>query len=70
MLFLSKDSNLAYPLLEGILRYWPYANFTKQTLFLSEMLDIIEVSNDNAKLEPIIKDIFKRIVKCIASPHL
>ena len=70
MLFLSKETNLAFPLIEGILKYWPFANYTKSTLFLSELLDILEVCCDMKKLEPLAPLIFKRIVKCIASPHL
>ena len=70
MLFLSKEPNLAFSLINGLLKYWPFANYTKETLFLSELLDILEVCCDISKLEPLIPKIFKRIVKCIASPHL
>jgi len=37
MLFLSKDHSLAIPLVEGLLKYWPFANSPKETLFLSEL---------------------------------
>lgn len=70
MLFLSKEPTLAFPLISGLLKYWPFANFTKETLFLAELLDILEVCCDPQKLEPILPKIFKRIVKCISSPHL
>lgn len=70
MLFLSKEPNLAFPLISGLMKYWPFANYTKETLFLGELLDILEVCCDMAKLEPQVSKIFKRIVKCIASPHL
>lgn len=46
MLFLSKETSLAFPLIEGLLKYWPFANYTKATLFLSELLDILEVCCD------------------------
>ena len=46
MLFLSKEANLAFPLIEGILKYWPFANYSKSTLFLSELLDVLEVSSE------------------------
>lgn len=62
MLFLSKETNLAFPLIEGLLKYWPFANYSKQTLFLSELLDILEVCCDMGKLEPLAPAIFKRIV--------
>lgn len=37
MLFLTKDRTLAVPLLEGLLKYWPFANCVKETLFLTEL---------------------------------
>lgn len=70
MLFLSKEPTLAFPLVSGLLKYWPFANYTKETLFLAELLDILEVCCDPQKLEPILPKIFKRIIKCISSPHL
>ena len=70
MLFLSKEPQLAFPLIRGLLKFWPFANYTKETLFLAELLDILEVSCEPQKLEPILPKIFKRIIKCISSPHL
>lgn len=70
MLFLSKEPQLAFPLISGLLKYWPFANYAKETLFLAELLDILEVTCDVQKLEPLLPRIFKRIVKCISSPHL
>ena len=37
MLFLTKDRTLAIPLLEGLLKFWPFANCIKETLFLTEL---------------------------------
>jgi serine/threonine-protein phosphatase 2A regulatory subunit B' len=37
MLFLTKDRSLAIALLEGLRRYWPFANCVKETLFLTEL---------------------------------
>ena len=70
MLFLSKDPKLAQPMINGLLKYWPFGNFAKESLFLAELLDILEVCCDMHKLEPLLQKLFKRIVKCIASPHL
>ena len=70
MLFLSKDPGLAFPLIDGLLKYWPFANYIKETLFLVELMDILEVCCDFPKLEPLIPKIFKRIIKCISSSHL
>lgn len=70
MLFLSKETSLAYPLIEGLLKYWPFANYHKATLFLSELLDILEVCCDMDKLEYLVPGLFTRIVNCLASQHL
>lgn len=69
MLFLTKDSSLAILLLEGILKYWPFANFVKETLFLQELPEVLEFC-DVEKIKPLIPKLFKRIVKCISGSHL
>jgi serine/threonine-protein phosphatase 2A regulatory subunit B' len=70
MLFLTKDSSLAIPLLEGILKYWPFANFAKELLFLQELPEVLEFCDPPEKLKPLITKLFKRIVKCISGLHL
>ena len=37
MLFLSKDSTLSVPLLEGILKYWPFSQLCKRNFILSRI---------------------------------
>ncbi len=69
MLFVSKDPQLAFPLVRGLLKYWPFANFGKEAQFLQELLEVLDVC-DITKLEPYVERLFKRIVKSIASPHL
>lgn len=69
MLFVSKDPLLAFNLIEGLLKYWPFASFGKETLFLAELLEVMDVC-DMTKLEPHIEKLFERLIKCIASPHL
>ena len=69
MLFVSKDPLLAFPLVKGLLKYWPFANFGKEVQYLQELLEVLDVC-DITKLEPYVVNLFKRIVKSIASPHL
>ena len=69
MLFLTKDRTLAIPLLEGLLKYWPFANCIKETLFLTELQEVLEVCEVD-KVDPLIPKLFKRIVKCIGGIHL
>ena len=69
MLFLTKDRTLAIPLLEGLLKFWPFANCIKETLFLTELQEVLEVCEVD-KVEALIPRLFKRIVKCIGGIHL
>ena len=69
MLFLTKDRSLAIALLDGLLRYWPYANCVKETLFLAELQEVLEVCEVD-KIEHLVPKLFKRIVRCIGGIHL
>ena len=69
MLFLTKDRALAIPLLSGLLKYWPFANSVKETLFLTELQEVLEVI-EVTKVGNLIPKLFKRIVKCIGGIHL
>lgn len=69
MLFLTKDRTLAIALLEGLLRYWPFANCVKETLFLTELQEVLEVCEVD-KIEHLVPRLFKRIVRCIGGIHL
>ena len=69
MLFLTKDRTLAVPLLTGLLKFWPFANCIKETLFLTELQEVLEVCEVD-KIEHLIPRLFKRIVGCIGGIHL
>jgi serine/threonine-protein phosphatase 2A regulatory subunit B' len=69
MLFLTKDSTLAIPLLEGILKYWPFANYVKETLFLQELPEVFEFC-DAERIQPLVVKLFKRVIRCISGSHL
>jgi len=69
MLFLTKDRTLAIQLLEGLLNFWPFANCIKETLFLTELQEVLEVCEVD-KVDNLIAKLFKRIVKCIGGIHL
>ena len=69
MLFLTKDRMLAVALLEGLLRFWPFANSVKETLFLTELQELLEVCEPTS-IAPLIPRLFKRIASCISGNHL
>ena len=43
MLFLTKDPTLGLQLLDGLLKYWPFAHAIKEGLFLQELKEILEI---------------------------
>lgn len=55
--------------MEGLLKYWPFANSAKEVMFLTELLEVLEVC-EITKLEATVPRLFKRLVRCIAGPHL
>jgi serine/threonine-protein phosphatase 2A regulatory subunit B' len=69
MLFLTKDKTLAITLLKGLLKYWPFANCVKETLFLTELQEVLEIVDED-KIGDLIVPLFRRIVKCIGGTHL
>ncbi|CAI2368634.1 unnamed protein product [Moneuplotes crassus] len=69
MLFLTKDKSLAISLLKGLLKYWPFANCVKETLFLTELQEVLEIVDDD-KIGDLVIPLFRRIVKCIGGTHL
>ena len=69
MLFLTKDKALSVYLLKGLLKYWPFANWVKETLFLTELQEVLEIVEDD-KIQELIVPLFRRIVRCIGGTHL
>jgi serine/threonine-protein phosphatase 2A regulatory subunit B' len=56
-------------LVDGLLRYWPFGNSIKEVMFLTELVEVLEVC-EIGKLESLIPRLFKRLIKCIAGAHL
>ncbi len=61
---------LFYKLVEGLLRYWPFANSPKEVMFLTELLEVLEVCEIGKLDVNIVTKLFKRLIKCIAGPQL
>jgi len=69
MIYTTKDRSLAPLLMEGLLKYWPFAATDKEILFLLELQELIEVA-DPPSISHLIPKLFKRLTKCIQSEHL
>ncbi|KAH8741700.1 protein phosphatase 2A regulatory B subunit [Cryptosporidium ryanae] len=66
--YIEKDTKLSVPIIEGVLKYWPITNSSKQILFLNELEELLEITPTNY-IEPILIPIFERLAACIQSPH-
>lgn len=69
MLLMIKDKSLPVPYIQGLLRYWPVGDSDKEILFISEINEVIGFC-EMSLIEPIIIKLFKRLIRCIASPHV
>lgn len=69
LLFLTKDKALCIPLLDGILKYWPFSNSLKETLFLKELPEKLNFC-DVEKVNPLVNKLFDIVIKCISGNDL
>lgn len=69
VLFIGKDLNLIPDLLKGLIRYWPFGNSIKESLFIDELNYILECY-EVPEIEEMVPAIMKRIFLCISGPHL
>lgn len=78
-LYVAKDPSLSEPvfsvvwdetqIVKALLRYWPYGYTSKETWFLSELEDLLDL----VRPEDIVsyrEPLFRRIAKCIASTNV
>ncbi|KAL4479129.1 hypothetical protein ABPG72_008959 [Tetrahymena utriculariae] len=66
---LYKDSSFKYPLLQSILRYWPYHNTQNQLIFLVLILNIINIC-ECQHLQSIIPKLFYHLLQCLTGSNL
>mmetsp|Transcript_63812 Transcript_63812/g.73162 ORF Transcript_63812/g.73162 Transcript_63812/m.73162 type:complete len:578 (+) Transcript_63812:292-2025(+) len=66
--FVEKDPRLSEMIINGLIRYWPLCNSAKEVLFLSEIEDILELTQ-GTEFQHVEEALFKRICRCISSPH-
>jgi serine/threonine-protein phosphatase 2A regulatory subunit B' len=57
---MKKDASLTVPLLDGLLKYWPFANKEKEPLFLTELQEVLEFA-DVESIKDLAHPLFQRI---------
>jgi len=66
--FIEKDPRLSSVVIGGLLKFWPIISCSKELLFLSELEEVLEMT-EQPQFEKLIEPVFKRIAACICSPH-
>jgi len=66
--YVDKDSRLAGPVIQGLLKYWPRQSSKKELLFLQELEEVLDLGS-RAEVIPLIPQLFKQIRYCIMSEH-
>lgn len=54
--------------IQGLLRYWPKVNSNKQVLFLTELEEILDVT-DAEEFKVIMVPLFQKVGQCVSSSH-
>lgn len=67
-MFCKKEALLAKQVIFSLLRHWPATACTKQTIFLSEIEDMVHILPSN-EVKNVISPVVKRLAECVAQPN-
>lgn len=66
--FLEKNHTLAQEVVNGLLRYWPKVNSPKEVMFLNELEEVLDVT-ENAEFQQFMIPLFTKLGQCVSSTH-
>lgn len=66
--FLEKDPSLAEEVMMGLLKYWPKVNSPKEVMFLHEVEEVLDAT-DQVEFQKIQIPLFHQLARCINSQH-
>ncbi|XP_057949464.1 serine/threonine protein phosphatase 2A 57 kDa regulatory subunit B' theta isoform-like [Malania oleifera] len=66
--FLVKDCELADAAIRGLLKYWPITNSSKEVMFLSELEEVLEATQQ-VEFQRCMVPLFRQIARCLNSSH-
>merc|ERR1719428_1967584 len=66
--YAEKDPRLSYEIITSLLHYWPVSITAKQVLFLNELEETLELTQ-NAEFRRMQEQLFRRVALCITCPH-
>jgi serine/threonine-protein phosphatase 2A regulatory subunit B' len=66
--YVEKDPETIVPIVNGLVRYWPWTNAAKQVLFLNELEEVLELCRGDQLLQ--VQDtLYKLLAACLGSAH-
>lgn len=66
--FIEKDNKLADTIIRGLLKYWPVTNSSKEVMFLSELEEVLEATQQ-PEFQRCMVPLFHQIARCISSSN-
>ncbi|KAK1415803.1 hypothetical protein QVD17_31590 [Tagetes erecta] len=66
--FVEKDCKLADMVIRGLLKYWPVTNSSKEIMFLGELEEVLEATQQ-PEFHRCMVPLFKQITRCLNSLH-
>lgn len=66
--YVEKDPETIVPIVNGLVRYWPWTNAGKQVLFLNELEEVLELCRAE-QLVQIQDTLYKLLAACLSSAH-
>ncbi|XP_076940494.1 serine/threonine protein phosphatase 2A 57 kDa regulatory subunit B' theta isoform-like [Bidens hawaiensis] len=66
--FVEKDCKLADMVIRGLLKYWPVTNSSKEIMFLGELEEVLETTQQ-PEFHRCMVPLFKQIARCLNSLH-
>lgn len=66
--FVEKDNKLADTVIRGLLKYWPLTNSSKEVMFLGELEEVLEATQE-PEFQRCMVPLFRRISRCFNSSH-
>lgn len=66
--FVEKDCKLADTVIRGLLKYWPITNSSKEVMFIGELEEVLEATQD-PEFQRCMVPLFRQIARCLSSSH-
>jgi serine/threonine-protein phosphatase 2A regulatory subunit B' len=66
--FVEKDPATGVFIINGLVKYWPWASTSKQVLFLNELEEVMELITDSV-FQTVIDPLILTISQCVSSQH-